>query len=150
MVNSEDSGQKRWLGPEAGEDERTCFSVEAVDSWSVLGERKGSSLCTGGRHREGRRAERRNMGEGSPPGKERLRRPALGQAAPPGQRSAPCSPPGAPLLHPGVPSPPLLGLPCPLQGQSSAPGGSLWGCPWPAWHSGPPPAQSRVSGSPHL
>lgn len=27
---SEDSGQKRWLGPEAGEDERTCLSVEAV------------------------------------------------------------------------------------------------------------------------
>lgn len=44
MVNSEDAGQKRWLGPEAGEDERTCLSVEAVDSWSQQGKEK-AALC---------------------------------------------------------------------------------------------------------
>ena len=70
MVNSEDSGQKRRLGPEAGEDERTCFSVEAVELLECFRGKKRqtcvSSLCAGRRHGEGRRAERRNMSEGSP------------------------------------------------------------------------------------
>lgn len=131
-----------------------AFLWNLLSSWSVLGERKGrlcvSSSCTRGRHREGRRVERRSMGEGSPSCEEGLRRPGLGQAAPPGQRSALGRPPVAPPLRSGVPSPPLLGLSSPLWGQSPAPDGSSWGCPWPAGRSGPPPAQSRVSGSPHL
>lgn len=131
-----------------------AFLWKLLSSWSVLGERKGrpcvSSSCTGGRHREGRRAERRSVGEGSPSREAGLRRPGLGQAAPPGQCSAPGHPPLAPPLRSGVPSSPLLGLSSPLWGQSPAPGGSSWGCPWPAGRSGPPPAQSRVSGSPHL
>ena len=129
------------------------FLWKLLSSWSVLGERNGrpcvSSSCTGGRHREGRRAERRSVGEGSPSREEGLWRPGLGQAAPPGQRSAPSHPPVALALRSGVPSPPLLGLSSPLWGQSPAPVGSLWGCPWPAGRLGPPPAQSRVSGSPH-
>lgn len=125
------------------------FLWNLLSSWSVLGERNGRpcvpSSCTGGRHRQGRRAGRRSVGKGSPSREAGLWRPGLGHAAPPGQCSAPSHPPVALPLRSGVPSPPLLGLSSPLWGQSPAPGGSLWGCPWPAGRSGPPPAQGSVS-----
>lgn len=76
-----------------------AFLWKLLSSWSVLGERKGrpcvSSSCTGGRHREGRRAERRSVGEGSPSREAGLRRPGLGQAAPPGQSVFSSRPPSA-------------------------------------------------------
>lgn len=85
------------------ERDELLLPFRAVDSWSQQG-KKGSSLCAWGRHREGRRAERRNMGKGSPPGKERSSEARFGAGGLQANAQLPAAPSGAPLLHPGVPS----------------------------------------------
>ena len=45
MVNSEDFGQKRWIGPEAGKDERAYFSMETVELLECFRGKKWQTLC---------------------------------------------------------------------------------------------------------